>query len=100
MIIGTLPYYIDELNSNQTLRPLPSTAEKELLDQALLILDHDPEADKSLCLKFLHSVLDIDCSCSSVNSRRFVRKRPTHTKTPVSKRKVKRKLCNFPKAVS
>lgn len=44
MIIGTLAYYIDELNTDELLRPAPSDLERELSDGALLVVDADPEA--------------------------------------------------------
>lgn len=91
LIYGTLPYYIDDLNTNQTLRPLPSAVEREFLDEALLISNRDPETAKSLCLKFLFNVLNIDCSCSSVRSRCVASKKPARgDKTPLSKRNARR----------
>lgn len=57
LIIGTIPYCIDELNFYNPFRPIPSNDEIYFLDAALLGIESDPEVVKTLCLAFVSTIL-------------------------------------------
>lgn len=56
LIIGSLEYYIDDLNTDGSLRPPPLQAESQL-DTALLAAHQVPEKAKELGLKFMQELL-------------------------------------------
>lgn len=88
LIWGSVPYYIDDMNSNPSLRPLPNEAEISLLYTALLTVVHDPEIAMELCDLYLTDVRGKDVGL--VLARR-VRPKSKERSTLVSKRKLKRK---------
>lgn len=86
--MGTLPYFIDDLNTNNSLRPLPSEAEISILDKALLVVDEDPDAAMRLCDLYLTKVLGKEVGL--VLSPKVTPKRRNRKQRLVSKRKLKR----------
>lgn len=57
LICGTVEYFIDELNSYNSLRPVVDEDEIRLLDRALLVADSDSDLSKQLCHEYLIHVL-------------------------------------------
>lgn len=88
LFCSSVPYYIDDLNSNPSLRPLPNEAEISLLDRALLTVDHFPETAMKLCDLYLTDVLGKDVDL--VLDPRVRSPQSKKISTPVSKDKLKR----------
>lgn len=57
MIVGNISSYVDELNSDTTLRPLPNETSVSFLDNSLLVVHEDPHAAIRLCDLYLTGVL-------------------------------------------
>ncbi|KAF8784079.1 Retrovirus-related Pol polyprotein type-2 like protein, partial [Argiope bruennichi] len=57
LVVGSPHYYLDDLNSDLSLRPHPSEEEINILDKAFLRIFDDPAAAKSLLVSYLTKVL-------------------------------------------
>lgn len=63
-IVGSIEYYLSDLNTNNTLRPPPNDEEIKLLDRALLISDSNQELAKELCHEYMLHVFGEDLARS------------------------------------
>lgn len=91
IIIDTIAYYIDELNTDHSLRIPQSLNEQEILNIYVLESHSDPNLAKELCLKCFITTFNKYLSISKIDSGNVHRKKPYRTTTSkVSKRKAKR----------